>query len=501
MRSSICATVAALSLAGCAVLSEPSVPGMDREVFVVEPPKVSTILTALKCQLANAFEKIEKLRKNTKYANNPLAKKFKIKNGVGVFQGDTQIIQANTGTVSAVIPFTGVTGSTLGPDLGAALSGTSTENITRTFAITPKAKSTDVCDVGELADIDIGTFVEDRLVAEFETSVDLPTRLVEIKDEDKVKEEDKVKCEIDTEPVEKQGGEDNCKYEAYDPLFSDTSFKFKSSFIVASGFDGGVKATVLLSGPRVESFGPSVTADYDKSRTYTLTVTMNMGPQEATDPTTNIPLNSMRITFCDASGIGKDSAGPIKLLCVEEPYGVDRYRGLFDGLDAPPPYGISFEAANIALKNTLKQLLEKVPKDRWKKELKDKLGEKRDEALDKELGKLVDENKELFDQKLFNQKLRKAVTDVTAKRQNARREALKEALKKKLKESLEEAQEREQKKEKERKKEVEKARQESIASGFEMKVVPPIEPIELLMPEIELPEGLYLGPAPEPQGY
>ena len=75
MRSSICATVAALSLGACAALSEPKVPGMDRKVLIMDPPPVSTVLTALKCQLANAFEEIERLKATKEYADNPFAKK------------------------------------------------------------------------------------------------------------------------------------------------------------------------------------------------------------------------------------------------------------------------------------------------------------------------------------------------------------------------------------------------------------------------------------------
>ena len=382
LRPSVFAVVAILSLGGCAALSDPEFPGMKGKVAIFEPIKepvtVSKVFAALKCQLANAFEKIEKLKTDKKYSNNPLAKKFNIKGGTGVFKGKTQSIHANAATVSAIIPFTGFTGSTLGPDLGAALKGTTTATTTRTFSITPNTEPSGICDDQELDKMTVGDFVTKKVIEGFKTSVGLPIR----------------------------PDKDSGKYKPYEPVFTDTKFEFETSFVVNVDIDGGVTSSILLSNPRLTSIGPGATADYDHSDTYTLTVTLNLGNQATTDPASGQPISQLRIKFCDVSDAQN---GRIKLLCVEEPYREDRYRKLLSGLDGDLPYGIS----QIALVTALKQVLEKDPGER-------------PEALEKALENAV----------------KKVVTETTGKQWESLKETLKKLLEEKRKKALKEAQER-----------------------------------------------------------
>lgn len=328
IRPSVFAAVAILLLGGCVALSDSKIPGMGGKVIIVDAPPVSTILTALKCQLARAFKDIEDLKKNN--SDHPLVKEheeLEIKNlgitgGTGTLTTSEKVIHANTGAVSAVIPFTGYAGSTLGPDLGAEITGTATEKTITEFKFEYDS-STEICDVEILKNVDEGTFLKDRIVASVEARLNLAHQDKETK-----------------------------KWSVLGPKILNTKLQIDTTFVVAVGVDGGVTSTILLGNPRLKSIGPGVTADYNKTDTNTLSVQLTLGTSEKLD-SAGTPQDPRRIIYCDVTNI--------KQLCVEEPYDEDRYKVLIDALDDPLPYGISAEGLAAAKRREFQPFAEPRP--------------------------------------------------------------------------------------------------------------------------------------------
>ncbi|MBT5941213.1 MAG: hypothetical protein HOG95_14880 [Rhodospirillaceae bacterium] len=88
-----------------------------------------------------------------------------------------------------------------------------------------------------------------------------------------------------------------------------TKIEIESKFIVTQGFDGGANTTVTLGNPRLTSLKPVLSADYDKTNTHTIKITLPIG--------TASNVNDKKLIYCDIGNSGG------KLICIEKPFSED----------------------------------------------------------------------------------------------------------------------------------------------------------------------------------
>jgi len=229
----------------------PSVPGIQNDIgdtLSMKPVPVRTVMMALKCQLAQAYGEIEAIKKS--HPNPDWAKSLKFKKGSAIFSGKTQVIQANGGKISVVIPFTGVDGTILTPNAGRTSSSTGTQESVHTFAIDPIAQNADICALCAAEKIEVGTFVKDAIVAAFVEALAMPL---------------------------------NPSGVAYDPAFTHTKLNVAASFKVVIRNEGGISSSILFTGA-IDSTSPSVVKSQDRDGIYTIAVELPFQTGETQDP-------------------------------------------------------------------------------------------------------------------------------------------------------------------------------------------------------------------------
>ncbi|MEM7146340.1 MAG: hypothetical protein AAF591_14485 [Verrucomicrobiota bacterium] len=265
---------------------------------------------AIKVQLGEAFDHIlkdqEKLREVEE--GNTLANSFTFKVGSGVFKGKTQTVKTANGSISAIIPYTGYVGSTLTPNLMLSGSATGVQNKEISFSINPLERRKYVEQhlltrkvLDETIDqrtsgkkgidrkyfkdrnIDIGTFIKDAVVAEY----------------------DQMKKLIYRGGVDKDGNA-----LPYLPEIQTTQLKFTTSFIVALKFDADVSSMVFLPSPDINSLAPGLGADSENKGTYDVEITLPLLNSE--------PADNRKLIY---SQIFRGN-----LITVEEPFTPDRFK-------------------------------------------------------------------------------------------------------------------------------------------------------------------------------
>lgn len=264
-------------LPGCSSTQHPAVPGMTNNVITLKPVELSTVLMALKCQLASALTEIANDRNSN--PGNSLKARFKLKNGSGVFSGKTQTVQSDGAKISAVIPFTNVNGTILTPTLGATLSSTGVQETALSFAVSSNAGNADVCTECETRNIEVGTFIQDALIATYRQLTNMPLK-----------------------------GD-----ASYAPDLWPTELKISVNFAVVQKFEAGVTSKIILTSPTTESLGPSLGVNKDQTGIYQLDIKFPFLTDDTGD--------SRRLSYTISLGGGK-------YLTVEEPYTQKRYEEL-----------------------------------------------------------------------------------------------------------------------------------------------------------------------------
>lgn len=250
------------SLAGCAgAIQNPTLPGLDRQTFtgmdddIIEPIPVSTVMTALKCQLARGFSAIESEKGRDEYKSNPVAAGFIFKDGTGTFSGETKIVETRNGKISAVFPFSGIDGSIITPAFGRGLTSTDTQKISTKFSISPSGANTEICNVQELQDVDVGTFVQDAMLAAFNDTVKVPTSI-----------------------------NANGETVLYEPVLRSQEVTIDQSFVVALKVERGITVKALISAPRTDNIDPVGNMNSDRTGTYTLSIKLPLNTGDTSDP-------------------------------------------------------------------------------------------------------------------------------------------------------------------------------------------------------------------------
>lgn len=335
-------------LGGCALNAQPNIPGFDEKVTIPEEVPVAQVINALRCQLARAFDEINSKKAedfDTNGSFTTATQQISYQTGSVSLSGVVKYVRANGVTVSAVIPFTGFSGSTLGPDIGTNVNNTQTDTISKSFKMRPSLlprpmampaafkkealtredkirkahavrkyirraeiyfKTLDAwqsppnpgaagpaCAAFKTASssLDEGDFLETSIGQAFETS---------------------------TTPVDDGGTFDGGT--GIQPRLSDESVTISTVFAISYGYDGGLSSKVNYANPRLTSVTPGLTGDYDKTGTYTLQLVL---PIES--PSTN---DSRRIIACKRQAVADHESE----LCVEEDYTQARYDALVQEL-------------------------------------------------------------------------------------------------------------------------------------------------------------------------
>jgi len=302
-------------LSSCSLGLESSVPAVRNNVKT-DHIKVSTILTALKCQMARGRIRIDLLKaQNPKNTN---MKDFKLKSGTGVFKGTTQILEKNGASINAVIPFSGIDGTNVTPRIGGERSATNLQQTSITFSINPNLRDFDKVEIpvskriengprydpavcGEKilleSGIEIGDFIERSMVALFK--------------------------DLTSVPVHYSG-------KRYGLIMTGKEIQILTDFKIVQKLNGGVSSKILFGTPRVDNIGPSLSVDSDKTGVYNLLIKLPLDTGNETP--------SKRLHYC----IQRFE----KQLCVEEPYSKERLDELqkeLSKLDELVPFSLETE--------------------------------------------------------------------------------------------------------------------------------------------------------------
>jgi hypothetical protein len=237
---------------GCSTAQVSKIPGIensikhpyDEESIDVKPIPITTVLKALKIQLAEAILSLEAIRMENK--DHPIIEELILRTGNGTLSGESQLVQTDNGNILAVIPFTGFAGSTLTPNLGIDEAATSKQNIALNFSFTPKI----TCDrtlsreEEEKKGIDVGTFIRDALVASFNQIAEMPY--------------------------------DRSVRRAYEPIFSNRELKLSLLFSVVRTGQAGLGVKIVPASPNIDEVtsGPIFGTKKQQTGTYSLELTV-----------------------------------------------------------------------------------------------------------------------------------------------------------------------------------------------------------------------------------
>lgn len=285
---------ASLLVSGCSSLQTPKVPGLERDNFKADQlVPVSAVLGALKVQLAEGFGEIARWKQEAAAANPPMAAThlslFAFKKGSGTLSGTTQTVATDNGKIAAVIPFTGYSGSTLAPNIGATGGSTSLQTVALAFSIDPSLDPNSLMSATNLSsNVHVGTFVKDALVSTYFEVAKMPR---------------------------KQDGS------ALTPTFQATEVSFTISFVVVRKVEGGITSTFLLPASGINSLAPSLGTSSERTGTYKLELKLPFGVDQPADP--RVLIYSVHTNHPNA-------------VYISEPYSERRYIEL-GGAKLPPP--------------------------------------------------------------------------------------------------------------------------------------------------------------------
>lgn len=267
-------------LGGCVGMAEPSIPGIDNKVTLPHPVKVETVIAAVKCQLGKSIMAINASEKGMRQDS---VKKISFYAGTMIFSGTVQVLNENGLTASAVIPFTGYSGSTLGPDLGASIGNTVIEKVTQTYKVNPENANDAACHGDGVEKLDHGKFLSESIEAFYDQF-------------------NKPAATGDSVSV------------------TPTNFKIATSLQIVQKINGGIATVISFANPALTTLSaPGLSGDYVRTGLFELTIDLPLNaPKTAED---------RRIVYCDISKDGQ------KKLCVEEEYQAKRYTSLFEALD------------------------------------------------------------------------------------------------------------------------------------------------------------------------
>ncbi len=297
-----------IALASCSSVPESSIPGENPKSISLEPIPLTTILSALQCQVEKGVNQVESMKKNYQMGD-PRRTGFKLLSGTATFTGKTTISGTDEGDASIVIPV-GI--SEITPNVGGKLTNTATEEITRKFGITTKKRFGDVCAKTEEKGIDVGEFFSKRIVASYRDIVDLNYKNVRSGERDSENNET---------------SEDQTVL--YGPVLSDTELTLKASFSVQRVFDAGISSDILFSSTSSSSptLSPAVAFVNDQKGEYSITLNFPMSSADTGD--------NRRFYQCYQ---------PFDITyCLESPYVEQRHRKFF------PPSVVDAEAAPAPL--------------------------------------------------------------------------------------------------------------------------------------------------------
>lgn len=283
-----------------------------------------------------------------------LRQTLRYKTGSVVFSGQTKYVNQNGATISAVIPISGLTGGVLGPDLGGSVQNTRTDTIQRSFDVKANIRNQPPV-TGKVPTLDPindqslpyqrAEYAE-KVITYIRSAIKHNRSLAELPDKNeawdkKVKElrtrrSNKIppnSCKNfiasnKKSPLEIGDFLQDAIFEAFksttnppdegvnqtDALLelTDTEVKITTAFAIAYGLNGGLSPTIPVSTPRLTSISPGITADYNKTGTYTVVVTLPITSSNSSDP--------RKLIYCEKI----ENAS----LCTEEPYSLETYSEL-----------------------------------------------------------------------------------------------------------------------------------------------------------------------------
>jgi hypothetical protein len=240
---------------------------------------------------------------------SPRWQSFQLRDGTVTFTGKTTVVGTDDADISIAIPI-GI--STVTPNVGGKLTGTATEEISRTFGIGTDVKLS-MCDHPVLRrdKIEVGTFFADRMVAAFNDTLAIP----------EYKRSDMASI-------------------PFGPSLRNNELKLSANFSVQRVLDAGVKAEVLFSSNNssAPTLTPGIVFTNDAKGEYTISITF---PMLATDKG-----DSRRFYQC----VRKEDL----TYCLEAAYVEEKHQGLlkpsapeeaetFGLLEQPPEAAIEGE--------------------------------------------------------------------------------------------------------------------------------------------------------------
>ena len=125
----------AFIVSACSLTPESSIPGEKPNPVTLKPFAVTTVLSALKCQIDRGFVEIEK-KQALRAKGDPRARSFNLLKGSATFSGKTTTVGTDDGNISIIIP-TGI--SEITPNIGGKFVSTSTQFVTRNFSVAGNA--------------------------------------------------------------------------------------------------------------------------------------------------------------------------------------------------------------------------------------------------------------------------------------------------------------------------------------------------------------------------
>ncbi len=297
---------ATISGSACSLVPGSPIPGGETNPVTLKPIHVTTVLSALKCQVDRGIKMVEK-RKNELRANgDPRADTFNLLEGTATFSGKTTIVGTDDGDVSILIP-TGI--SEVTPNFGGKFTSTATEDVARKFGVGNETDDVSICDHKTLKDsgVVVGTFIADRMLAAFNDTAKIPLRR------------------------NAEGA-----LVSYGPKLQNTELKITATFNVQRVLDAGVKAKVLFSStnPSSPTLSPGIAFINDEKGEYSISVTFPMLAADTGD--------KRRFFQCIHPGGAT--------YCLEVPYVEKKHKDIFPDIVAIAPGGVLGQIPSMLLR-------------------------------------------------------------------------------------------------------------------------------------------------------
>jgi hypothetical protein len=234
-----------LGLSGCSTFPKSPIPGDPTTAFNKKDLPVSTVITALKCQIEKGLKAIKK--KNGEVAKD---RKFKLKDGTAEITIQAILAGNGQGKVNYILPTGGEDTTT--PEFSETRVATEKRTIVREFGIeTGDTSGESICDHKRLKDLAMEDFIKDQMIAAFTDTLDVPRQSTG---------------------------------KPYNPKFTDNSMSFEINFKAERKRAGSLAAEIITAGGMpAETLGPSFELKSDRTAENTVLLTFPMLASDSGD--------------------------------------------------------------------------------------------------------------------------------------------------------------------------------------------------------------------------